>query len=102
MVIGKRVRQFARKYHKPISANDTERVKILRAMTNDFWYENVLLDFIAAYQLKNKCSPTKSSITQAGVVPPDRIDELTKKLVDGGWITTWNNRYQHYEAKVAY
>ena len=95
-MVGKKGRQFAQKY----SAGNTEQVK--RAMTSDWWYENVLLDFIASYKLQNKFGPTMSAIKTAGVVPPARIGELTKKLLDDGWITTWDNKYKHFEAAIAY
>ena len=96
-MVGNRIRAFRRKHLKT-----NEQIKIDNAITNDWWYENVLLDFIASYQLQNKSCPTRSSIERAGIVPPERLVEITQKLVDGGWITTWNNRYQHYECKIAY
>ncbi len=89
-------RQFLK--HGYLASREKERIQ--KTFESTFWYENALLDFIAAYGLVNKRGPTDSVLARVGLVPRERLPMLLQRLIDEGWVTFYGNGHNHYEAAV--
>lgn len=86
------------KYRKPIVHKPKDPVMrdVNAAFTSDYWYNNVLFEFIVAYRIANRDDPTLSALKRSRLVPPEKLEQVLNKLIEFEWVTTWNNGYLHY------
>ncbi len=62
------------------------RAHILKVFKNDFWRKNVILDFIAAYQVTYGRGPAQHVIERTGLLGPLETPRVLQLLVEEGWI----------------
>lgn len=68
-------------------AKDTYQHKhILKVFQNDFWRKNVILDFIAAYQVAYGRGPAQHVIERTGLLGRNETPRILQLLVEEGWI----------------
>jgi len=76
------------------------RKKTMESKQSDFFVKNVVLDFIAAYQLLHKEGPNLNEINYANIGKLPTVIKLIHELINEKWVYEVNGHGIRYQTDI--